>query len=237
MPLLALSLAVLLRRPRRRLAQQAAASEPRIGYVYPAGGQQGTTFEVTVGGQFLDGIDACTSSRATASRPRWSSTSSRSRQRADRLLREQLNRASRSDGSDVGETRRNCDASHPRRSSPDCRTPANPTRSSARLVTLADHDRPRRAARAARAAAADTAGGVVRTPLVFHVGHCPEVREPSRKRQTANGVSCPTSRCAAESDRRCPPSSTARSLPGDVDRFRFQARKGQQLVAAVRRGS
>ena len=26
---------------------------PRIGYVYPAGGRQGTTFVVTVGGQFL----------------------------------------------------------------------------------------------------------------------------------------------------------------------------------------
>ena len=30
-----------------------AQQYPRIGYVYPAGGQQGTTFLVTVGGQFL----------------------------------------------------------------------------------------------------------------------------------------------------------------------------------------
>ncbi len=29
---------------------------PNIGYVYPAGGQAGTTFQVTVGGQFLDGV-------------------------------------------------------------------------------------------------------------------------------------------------------------------------------------
>ena len=28
---------------------------PHIGYVYPAGGQQGTTFEVLLGGQNLDG--------------------------------------------------------------------------------------------------------------------------------------------------------------------------------------
>src|ERR1035437_45476 len=34
------------------LAQQ---QMPRAGYVYPAGGRQGTTFEITVGGQFLDG--------------------------------------------------------------------------------------------------------------------------------------------------------------------------------------
>ncbi len=31
-------------------------SPPRIGYVYPAGGQQGTTFSVTVGGQYLEDI-------------------------------------------------------------------------------------------------------------------------------------------------------------------------------------
>ena len=32
-----------------------AQRAPRIGYVYPAGGQQGQSFEVTLGGQFLDG--------------------------------------------------------------------------------------------------------------------------------------------------------------------------------------
>ena len=31
---------------------------PRVGYVYPAGGRQGTTFQVTVGGQFLEGAGA-----------------------------------------------------------------------------------------------------------------------------------------------------------------------------------
>ena len=33
-----------------------AAREPHIGYLYPAGGQQGTSFEITVGGQFLRGV-------------------------------------------------------------------------------------------------------------------------------------------------------------------------------------
>jgi hypothetical protein len=33
-----------------------AQKAPRIGYVYPAGGQQGQTFEVTVGGQGLTGV-------------------------------------------------------------------------------------------------------------------------------------------------------------------------------------
>jgi hypothetical protein len=35
----------------------AQAQGPRIGYVYPAGGRQGTTFRVAVGGQFLRGAD------------------------------------------------------------------------------------------------------------------------------------------------------------------------------------
>lgn len=36
--------------------QVARYSGPRIGYVYPAGGKQGTTFSVTVGGQFMEGV-------------------------------------------------------------------------------------------------------------------------------------------------------------------------------------
>lgn len=37
---------------------QQASREPHIGYLYPAGGKQGTTFEVTVGGQFLRGANS-----------------------------------------------------------------------------------------------------------------------------------------------------------------------------------
>ncbi|MGQ9592734.1 MAG: hypothetical protein ACUVYA_20850, partial [Planctomycetota bacterium] len=39
-------------------ASQSPQRGPRIGYVYPAGGRRGTTFEVAVGGQFLDGVRA-----------------------------------------------------------------------------------------------------------------------------------------------------------------------------------
>ncbi len=34
---------------------QQVASEPHVGYLYPTGGQQGTTVQITVGGQFLRG--------------------------------------------------------------------------------------------------------------------------------------------------------------------------------------
>ena len=34
-----------------------AQTRPYIGFVYPAGGQQGTTFQVQLGGQGLDDVD------------------------------------------------------------------------------------------------------------------------------------------------------------------------------------
>ena len=38
------------------LPLRAQEALPHIGYAYPAGGQQGTTFQVTLGGQFLNEI-------------------------------------------------------------------------------------------------------------------------------------------------------------------------------------
>jgi hypothetical protein len=35
---------------------QGQGNPPRIGYIYPAGGRQGATFDVTVGGEFLEGV-------------------------------------------------------------------------------------------------------------------------------------------------------------------------------------
>jgi hypothetical protein len=46
-------LAVLLAAATSATAQNA----PRVGYVFPAGGQRGTSFEIAVGGQYLDGVD------------------------------------------------------------------------------------------------------------------------------------------------------------------------------------
>ena len=41
---------------RTRVRAAPAQNQPHVGYVYPAGGRQGANFEVTVGGQFLDGV-------------------------------------------------------------------------------------------------------------------------------------------------------------------------------------
>lgn len=56
-------------------AQSSAQQSPRVGYAFPAGGRQGTEFEVRVGGQFLDGVaEAHISGPAFKSRS-WDSSS------------------------------------------------------------------------------------------------------------------------------------------------------------------
>ena len=51
----------------------AAQGQPRpyIGYVYPAGGQQGTTVKVKLGGQRLDGVNG-----SILKLPTWPATTS-----------------------------------------------------------------------------------------------------------------------------------------------------------------
>ena len=60
------------------VASGALAQEesPHLGYVYPAGGQQGMKFQVLLGGQHLAGA-AWPGSRAPACRPRSWTTSGR----------------------------------------------------------------------------------------------------------------------------------------------------------------
>lgn len=66
-----------------------AQSRPYIGYVYPAGGQLGTTFQVKLGGQKLDGINAATIS-GSGVKLRIREYFPRMNPQESRLLREQL---------------------------------------------------------------------------------------------------------------------------------------------------
>ena len=81
-----------------------AQLRPYIGYVYPAGGQQGTTFQVRLGGQGLDDVRAVVVSGAGLPAG-WSSTDRRLNNQEIQLLREQLQRVERG-GSRRGAARR-----------------------------------------------------------------------------------------------------------------------------------
>ena len=71
-------------------APAAYAQRPYIGYVYPAGGQQGTTFQIRLGGQNLDGVDAVTVS-GTGVQAKVVEYFRRLNNQETALMREQLN--------------------------------------------------------------------------------------------------------------------------------------------------
>ena len=221
---------------------------PHIGYVYPAGGRQGTTFLVTVGGQYLDAsshvrisgsgiqavvrrdIERLAAREANALQGRLSKLEKQSSKDPETLkeiyeIQKKLARAQ----AEV------------------FRRQALPALGEVVTleVTLASDAEPGQ-----RELRLETPRGVS-NPLVFCVGRLPEFRENEPELTTdprdllrglirhpprtetpitlpavVNGQIIPR-----EPD---PPSfGSDRFTPGDVDRFRFEAHKGQLLVASA----
>jgi hypothetical protein len=206
------------------------ANVPHAGYVYPAGGQQGTTVRIELGGQFLDGastvlvsgsgveakvvgIDkplvgaALTSIRDTLQamqkRPPTPALQAEMMALRDRL---------------TSSVRRN----------------AGPALSE--LVTLEVAIAPN-AARGERQLRLRTPLGLT-APLVFCVGELPEFKEKDVKYSPADletAVTLPSTvngrLIPGDIDRvRFPARVQPQYMPGDVDRYRFVAHKGQHLV-------
>jgi hypothetical protein len=242
-----------------------AQREPRIGYVYPAGGQQGTTFQLTIGGQFLDGASNVYVSgagvQATVVEHNKPLT-----QREFTLLREKLKelqekrsaaskgggqslpREKRGDGTQdsttpqwtvedekmLAEIRKKVVNNAPNRQ-------ANPAivETVTLQVTMAPDAEPGQ-----RELRLGTTSGLS-NPLVFCVGQLAEFTEkdpkaspaPALASQEAAGVRASTSpafaEVGAETSITLPAIVNGQIMPGDVDRFRFEAYKGQQLVVAA----
>lgn len=218
-------------------AQQFA---PRAGYLYPAGGQRGSTFEVTVGGQFLDGVSGVYVSGAGVqaslvrhTKPMSPMEFNKLRERLKELMDKRVagkTAWTAADQREVDEIRKKI-AGFVRR-------PANPAIAETVLlrVTVAPD-----APLGERDLRLGTPLGLT-NPLRFRVGQFPEYsRKPARV-----SVPLPNNPAAkkflglpAENAPEGPLSVTlpavlnGQILPGRADRFRFQARKGQKLVAAV----
>ena len=64
-------------RGRRLPAHGQPLNSPHAGYAFPAGGQQGTTVQVTVGGRYLEGVSGAVCLRPRACTPTSSATTSR----------------------------------------------------------------------------------------------------------------------------------------------------------------
>ena len=212
-------------------AARAEESAPHLGYVYPAGGRQGTTFQVTVGGQHLAGVSQAPLSgggaEATVVEYVKPPTKEEAGQLRVQLLRELQKTAKNAEALKTIAKIRERLAAYSR--------PANP--SIAEMVVLrvtiapCAEPGPRELRLAARG---------VTNPLVFCVGQLPEfskeaaeiaprATEPKAESHDIVRSDAPSSLV----DVAIPATLNGQMMPGGVDRYRFAARKGQQLVAAV----
>jgi hypothetical protein len=229
----------------RAYAQQAA---PHVGYVYPAGGQQGTSFEVTVGGQRLDGVtDALFAGSGVRAKVLDFSKPLTVAQFS--LLRDQLKELQdkRTDALRPGAAAASQPATRPAWTAEDEKKLAevrkklqNPPRrqlnpSIAETVTL----------QVTIDATAEVGPHELRLitplglsdPIVFIVGQLPEVTIPSQRAMPAppgggGGAGTPSPARPGMAVT-LPAILNGQIMPGAVERYRFQARKGQHLVIAV----
>lgn len=213
-----------------------AQSRPYMGYVYPAGGQQGTTFAVKIGGQSLDDVTGVivTGGGVSAKVDR---CFKRIGPQEITLLREQLRdlKAARKDAKTPDPATDDLIARIEKRIEEYALRPAS--NALAGLVFL-DFTIAKDAAPGRRDLRLVTPQGVS-NPLAFHVGQFPEhTRKPMLtaefqvlgKEQLALRKRPPEE----EEVRVTPPCSlNGQIASGEVNRYRFTARKGQRLVVSA----
>jgi hypothetical protein len=234
-----------------------AQDRPRVGYVFPAGGRQGTTFLVTVGGQFLgswkgdyqiDVLQAHFSGSGIQATLRKDIRSLDSRE--TQALQDKLEQLRKKNSKDVAILKEMFEIQKKL-----ARAQAEFRRREAQLaladtltmeITLAANAEPGR-----RELRLETPRGIS-NPLAFYVGRLPEFREDKEPepifqpqdflqntiRQPAE-TETPITLPAVVNGQIIPREpympyySADRFTPGSADRYRFAARKGQQLVIAA----
>lgn len=219
---------------------------PQIGYAYPAGGQRGCEIEVAIGGQYLGGTDAaCISGEGVEAavaehiRPLTQLQINELRQKL-RTLQGRVQAATRREAGRKGAK----PTPQPRpalvkqiaeelelevtdmKSIEELRQKLNNPRAQpnpqiAELVILRIRFFPD-APIGARELRLRTAAGVS-NPISFHVGQWAEIRE-KEPNDRAPDPSLPGD---------LPVVINGQILPGDADRFRFTARRGQRIVCAA----
>jgi len=225
---------------------------PHIGYVFPAGGQQGTTFRVLVGGQHLTGANVVRITGAGVQakvldylRPlNQGAFKTVQKQMQDLLAEKKENPAAwtAADEKRLTDLRAKMTTFYIRQSS----APALVETVTLEMTVARD------AAPGKRELRLQTAQGLT-NPLVFEVGQLREYTENSgrsiavaesqsgvRRRRPPEGTAKPmpgtmpvTNALNVETTITLPATLNGQILPGDVDRYRFQARQGQQLVVEV----
>ncbi|MGA2439945.1 MAG: PPC domain-containing protein [Tepidisphaeraceae bacterium] len=232
---------LLLLAPASTLWAQQATRGPRVGYVYPAGARRGSTTQMVVGGQFLDGV-----SNAYMSGKGIEVTVN---EHVKPMTGQQL-QVLRDTAKELADRRAAVfgwatmsPASRPS-------TPPTFTQDDAKLLMEIRQKLMTAVIRPATPAIAEnvvleitvsndaalgrhelrlqTAGGMT-NPLAFYVGQLPEVSESPAKPRALATASVPGQQMTVK----LPVMINGQILPGGVNRYQFQARKGQSLVAAA----
>ena len=224
-----------------------AQQGPHLAYVYPAGGKTGSTFQVTVGGQFLAAVSntVVTGSGITATvldhhRPM--------QQKEFNDLRDQLKtlqekwQASRRDNSGTN-TWTVADATEREQiRAKILQNPPNRTANPAMIDTVI-----LKISIAAGAAPGDreirlVTPNALSNPLKFCVGTLPEISKIAAKPanpdldkyiEKLGGRPAPTGTPKYEGHISLPAIVNGQIMPGGVDRYRFSATRGQQLIFAA----
>lgn len=210
----------------------ALAADPHIGYVYPAGGRQGSSFEVEFGGQFIEKATQCVASIEGIQceyvgfhRVLDVKEIGQYRRRMERIEREmesmepdKRKRASE----DLKRIRQTLidngfdPVTKKRTRRPDPKK--QPNAQIAERVTLRLTIDPHIPTRACEVRLKTPDG--MTNPLFFHIGQLPECTE-----QEPNDLPATTNQVL-----KTPCLVNGQIMPGDVDRFTVHARKGQELV-------
>ena len=223
------------------LAQPQRVS-PHLGFVYPAGGRQGATFTVSVGGQNLTSTTTAhvsgpgVQARVTGyERPLTQKELNDLREGAQQL--QDKRQAARTDSTKPPFTADDEKRAVEIRQAIATRGNRQANPALAETVTLEITLSPD-AAPGERELRLKAPNGLS-NPLVFCIGQLPEVgdtvatatsgRRPSRNRALDPG----TGRPKTEMEIALPSIVNGQILPGEVDRYRFTAKRGQRLTLAV----
>ena len=210
-----------------------AQNAPHIGYVYPAGGRQGTTFLATVGGQFPSGFtNFAVVMDGNLAQTKVVGYDRPLKPMEQQALKEELTQfqEKRKSGGRLTETELYRLEQIKRLLMQFGRRPANPAISEFMTLQLS---------LAANLAPGDheirvrTLGGLS-NPLKFCVGLLPETTKPDWKAVPKDRNSMdPAMPPPTEATVTLPVTINGQILPGRADRYHFWARQGQQLVFAV----
>lgn len=230
------------------LGATAFAQAPHLAYVYPAGGKAGTTFQITVGGQFLLTVSnafvtgpGITAKVLDHNRPMNQKDFNDLRDRLKTLTEKlQANRRGNpgtngawtsADVMELRQVREKILKNPPNRTA----NPAMIDTVTIKIAIAADATPGDREIRLA-------APNFLSNPMKFCVGDLPEITKPAAKSanpdfgkflERLGGPPAPTGTPRHEAQVELPVTINGQIMPGGVDRYRFFATRGQQLVIAA----